>query len=43
MNDRSELRLTYSNQMEFKRWARKHGLTQKNGASYYKNIKIKLN
>ena len=35
MNDKSERRLTYSNQMEFKSWARKHGLTQKNGARYY--------
>ena len=35
MNDKSEQRLTYSNQMEFKSWARKNGLTQKNGARYY--------
>lgn len=27
--------LVYSNQMEFKSWARKHGLSKKNGADYY--------
>ena len=25
----------YSNQMEFKRWARRQGLSKKNGADYY--------
>jgi len=28
-------KLTYSSQLEFKSWARKHGLTKKNGADYY--------
>lgn len=27
--------LVYSNQMEFKRWARRQGLSKKNGADYY--------
>ena len=27
--------LVYSNQMEFKSWARRHGLSKKNGANYY--------
>ena len=27
--------LVYSNQIEFKRWARRHGLSKKNGADYY--------
>ena len=27
--------LVYSNQMEFKRWARCQGLSKKNGADYY--------
>ena len=27
--------LVYSNQMEFKSWARRHGLSKKNGADYY--------
>lgn len=28
-------KLTYSNQLEFKAWAKKHGLTKKNGADFY--------
>lgn len=35
MNIKSEQKLTYDNQMEFKSWAKKHGLTKKNGARYY--------
>ena len=27
--------LVYSNQMEFKSWARRQGLSKKNGADYY--------
>ena len=27
--------LVYNNQMEFKRWARRQGLSKKNGADYY--------
>lgn len=27
--------LVYSNQMEFKNWARRHGLSKKNGADFY--------
>lgn len=27
--------LTMGNQLEFKRWARHHGLSKKNGADYY--------
>ena len=27
--------LIYSNQMKFKRWARRQGLSKKNGADYY--------
>lgn len=31
----SSEKLTYSNQLEFKKWAKKYGLTKKNGADYY--------
>ena len=27
--------LVYSNQMEFKKWARRHGLSKKNGVDFY--------
>ena len=27
--------LVYDNQIEFKHWARRHGLSKKNGADYY--------
>lgn len=30
-----ECTLVYSNQMEFKHWANRHGLSKKNGADYY--------
>lgn len=28
-------KLTYGNQLEFKKWAKRHGLTKKAGADYY--------
>lgn len=31
----STSKLTYSNQLDFKKWARQHGLTKTAGADYY--------
>lgn len=33
--DMSQYKLCYDNQMDFKRWAKHHGLSKKNGADYY--------
>ena len=30
-----EKKLTYDSQLEFKAWAKKHGLTKKNGIDFY--------
>lgn len=33
--NKSQNKLCYGNQMEFKSWAKHHGLSKKNGADYY--------
>lgn len=33
--NKSQNKLCYSNQLEFKSWAKRHGLSKKNGADYY--------
>lgn len=35
MKNTKSTRLVYSNQLEFKAFARRHGLTYKNGVDYY--------